>query len=168
MLIPAISLWIRCYTSATRKCFAHSAARVLLGGAIFLAPMPRALAQNARTDVGIPGSPDGPVYWLKASGNNRYLVDQNNAPFLMIGDSPQHLITNLSQKEAAAFMANRRGYGINTLWINLLCIFTHASCNREAKTFDGIVPSLQHQILRIFGVSMKCSASRRTTAWLYS
>jgi len=40
----------------------------------------------------------------------------------MVGDSPQHLITNLSPKEAAAFMANRRGYGINTLWISLLCI----------------------------------------------
>jgi len=39
-------------------------------------------------------------------------------------------------------MANRRGYGINTLWISLLCIFTEASCNREAKTFDGIVPFL--------------------------
>jgi len=50
------------------------------------------------------------------------------------------LITNLSQQEAAAFMANRRGYGINTLWINLLCIFTRVSCNREAKTFDGLVP----------------------------
>ena len=138
MLNPAISLWIRCrcYTSATRKCFAHSVARALLGVTVFLAPMPRALAQNVRTDIGILGSPDGPVYPLKASGNNRYLVDQNNAPFLMVGDSPQQLITNLSQKEAAAFMANRRSYGINTLWINLLCI-----C-KEAKTFDGIVPFL--------------------------
>ena len=33
-------------------------------------------------------------------------------------------------------MANRRSYGINTLWINLFCI-----C-KEAKTFDGIVPFL--------------------------
>jgi hypothetical protein len=33
-------------------------------------------------------------------------------------------------------LANRRSYGINTLWINLLCI-----C-KEAKTFDGIVPFL--------------------------
>jgi hypothetical protein len=98
--------------------------------------MPRALAQNVRTDIGILGSPDGPVYPLKASANNRYLVDQNNTPFLMVGDSPQQLTTNLSQKEATAFMANRRSYGINTLWINLLCI-----C-KEAKTFDGIVPFL--------------------------
>ena len=142
MLKPAMSFWIRCYTSATRKCFAHSVARVLLGGAVFIAPMPRALAQKGPTATGILGSPDGPVYPLRASANNRYLVDQNNTPFLMVGDSPQHLITNLSQQEAAAFMANRRGYGINTLWINLLCIFTEASCNREAKTFDGIVPFL--------------------------
>ena len=133
-----MSFWIRCrcFTSATRKCFAHSVARALLGVTVFLAPMPRALAQKVPTDIGILGSPDGPVYPLKASANNRYLVDQNNTPFLMVGDSPQQLITNLSQKEAAAFMANRRSYGINTLWINLLCI-----C-KEAKTFDGIVPFL--------------------------
>jgi hypothetical protein len=133
-----MSFWIRCrcFTSGTRKCFAHSVARALLGVAVFMAPVPRALAQKVPTDIEILGSPDGPVYPLKASANNRYLVDQNNTPFLMVGDSPQQLITNLSQKEAAAFMANRRSYGINTLWINLLCI-----C-KEAKTFDGIVPFL--------------------------
>jgi hypothetical protein len=41
-----------------------------------------------------------PAYPLKASANNRYLVDQNNTPFLMVGDSPQNLITYLSQAEA--------------------------------------------------------------------
>src|SRR5262249_4123522 len=61
-------------------------------------------------------------------------------PFLMVGDSPQHLIANLSLKDAAAYMANRQFYGINTLWINLLCIFTDEFCNKEAKTFDGIPP----------------------------
>jgi Protein of unknown function (DUF4038)/Putative collagen-binding domain of a collagenase len=137
---PATSFWITCYASALRKCFAHSVAGVLL--AVFIAPMPRALTQKAPTDIGILGSPDGPVYPLKASGNNRYLVDQNNIPFLMVGDSPQQLITNLSPTDAADFMANRRSYGINTLWINLLCIFTMGSCNMEAKTFDGIVPFL--------------------------
>src|SRR5215475_15694968 len=126
----------------TRKCFPHSLARVLLGIAVFIAPIPRALAQKAPTNLGIVGSANGPVYPLKASGNNRYLVDQNNTPFLMIGDSPQQLITNLSPQDAAAFMGNRRSYGINTLWINLLCIFTMGSCNKEAKTFDGIEPFL--------------------------
>ena len=113
MLRPAMSFWIRCYTSAVRQCFRHSVVGVLLAVAVFIAPVPCALAQKAPTL----GSPDRPVYPLKASGNNRYLVDQNNTPFLMVGDSPQHLITNLSRQEAAAFMGNRRGYGINTLWI---------------------------------------------------
>jgi hypothetical protein len=63
----------------------------------------------------------GPAYPLKASANNRYLVDQDNMPFLIIGDSPQALIGNLSQAEAATFIANRQAYGINALWINLLC-----------------------------------------------
>ena len=109
---------------------------------MLLTPMPSVLAQDALTDIGIIVYTNDPVYPLKASANNRYLVDQNNTPFLMVGDSPQQLITNLSQKEAAAFMANRQKYGINALWINLLCISTDPSCNRDAKTFDGIVPFL--------------------------
>ena len=40
------------------------------------------------------------------------------------GDAPQTLIANLSQTEAATYMANRKKYGINTLWINLLCNYS--------------------------------------------
>src|SRR5260370_40905594 len=58
-----------------------------------------------------------PAYPLKASANNRYLVDQHDVPFLMIGDSPQALIGNLSESEAVTFIANRQRYGINALWI---------------------------------------------------
>jgi hypothetical protein len=111
-----------------------------LGIALLTALTPSVQAQNTPTATRLDRPSDGPVYPLKASANNRYLVDQNNTPFLMVGDSPQHLIANLSQSEAATFMANRRGYGINTLWINLLCIFTDELCNKEAKTFDGIIP----------------------------
>ena len=49
------------------------------------------------------------------------------------------LIANLSQREAAAYMANRRSYGINTLWINILCNYSNG-CNKDATTFDGIAP----------------------------
>ena len=85
------------------------------------------------------GTAVSPAFPVKASANNRYLVDQNNVPFLIVGDAPQTLIANLSQREAAAFMANRRSYGINTLWINLLCNYSdHPS--KDATTFDGIAP----------------------------
>jgi uncharacterized protein DUF4038/collagenase-like protein with putative collagen-binding domain len=76
---------------------------------------------------------------LKASSNNRYLVDQENAPFLMVGDAPQTLITNLSLADAGKYMANRQRYGINTLWINLICNFSDG-CTKDATTFDGIQP----------------------------
>jgi len=79
------------------------------------------------------------TYPIKVSANNRYLIDQNDVPFLMVGDAPQMLIANLSQAEAGAYMANRRSYGINTLWINLLCNFSDG-CNKDATTFDGIAP----------------------------
>ena len=79
------------------------------------------------------------VYPLKASSNNRYLVDQNNVPFLMIGDAPQTLIANLSRSEAAEYISNRSRYGINTLWINLLCNYSDG-CNKDATTFDGVAP----------------------------
>jgi hypothetical protein len=80
-----------------------------------------------------------PAYPLKASANHRYLVDQNNQPFLMVGDAPQTLIANLSQAEAATYMADRRKFGINTLWINLLCNYSDG-CNKDATTIDGISP----------------------------
>src|SRR5690242_15808380 len=80
-----------------------------------------------------------PAYPLKPSVNNRYLVDQNGTPFLMVGDSPQALIGNLSKAQAAQFMTNRRQYGINTLWINLLCA-SYTACHEDGTTYDNVAP----------------------------
>ena len=92
--------------------------------------------QNTPTVI---GSGESPAYPLKASANNRYLVDQNDVPFLMVGDSPQALIGNLSPMEATLFIENRRRYGINALWINLLCN-DGTACNADGTTLDGIAP----------------------------
>src|SRR5215470_17340959 len=59
------------------------------------------------------------VYPLRPSQNQRYLVDQNNVPFFIAGDSPQNIILALSEAEADWFMTNRRAVGFNTLWINI-------------------------------------------------
>jgi hypothetical protein len=80
-----------------------------------------------------------PAFPLKVSANNRYLVDRDGAPFLMVGDSPQSLIGNLSEDEAAAYIANRETYGINALWINLLCN-AGTGCRSDGATADGFVP----------------------------
>jgi hypothetical protein len=79
------------------------------------------------------------VYPLRPGATFRYLVDQNNVPFFMVGDAPQALIGNLSEHDADVFMTNREHYGINALWINLLCN-SYTACNADGTTFDGLRP----------------------------
>jgi hypothetical protein len=86
-----------------------------------------------------PNTVTAPAYPLQISKNNRYLVDSKGVPFLMVGDAPQTLIANLSLAEAAGYIENRRSYGINTLWINILCNWQKI-CRDDARTFDGVAP----------------------------
>ena len=76
---------------------------------------------------------------LKPSTNNRYLVDQNNIPFLIVGDSPQALIVNLSESDADFYLADRQAAGLNSVWINLLCNTTTGG-RSDGSTYDGIIP----------------------------
>ncbi len=53
-------------------------------------------------------------YTLKvSSANPPILVDQNNVPFLIVGDSPHSLFSNLSSAEAVAYLADRAARGVN-------------------------------------------------------
>ena len=61
------------------------------------------------------------VYPLHPSANGRYMLDASNAPFLIIGDAPHSIITNLNNSDAATYLANRGNTGFNTLWIQMLC-----------------------------------------------
>jgi hypothetical protein len=78
-------------------------------------------------------------YPLKKSANGRYLVDQNNLPFLIAGDAPQSLMVNVSTADADLFFANRKSHGFNAVWINLLCN-TYTAGRPDSSTYDGIVP----------------------------
>ncbi len=79
------------------------------------------------------------AYPLKASANGRYLVDQNNVPFLLVGDSPQALIGDLSEVQGDSYFADRQAHGFNAVWINLLCD-SYTACNSDGSTYDGIAP----------------------------
>ena len=85
------------------------------------------------------GSNPVTAYPLKVSPNGRYLVDQNNVPFLLTGDSPQALMVNLSEADADFFFADRQAAGFNAVWINLLCA-TYTGGRPDASTYDGIIP----------------------------
>jgi hypothetical protein len=74
-----------------------------------------------------------------STSNPRILVDQNNVPFLMVGDSPQALIVNLTESQAKGYFADRSAHGFNTVWINLLCD-EYTGGRTNGSTIDGILP----------------------------
>jgi hypothetical protein len=96
-------------------------------------------ASSAPATVTTPTKKSGPVYPLKVGPTRRYLVDQRNVPFMIVGDSPQALTVNLSVADAEKFLANRRAAGFNTVWVNLLCA-TYTGGRAEGTTYDGIAP----------------------------
>jgi hypothetical protein len=124
-----------------RKLFLSAAiALVMAAGSLATAATPAnddAAESNARVS---------PTYPLRVSANHRYLVDDNGVPFLIVGDSPQTLTVNVSQEDAAGYIANRKRYGINSLWINILCNWPKI-CRENGATFDGIVPFLNQDDL---------------------
>ncbi len=87
----------------------------------------------------VAGTPPATAYPPKVSANGRYLVDQNDVPFLITGDSPQAAFVNLSEAEADAFFADRQAAGFNLVWVNLLC-GTYTGGRGDGSTYDGIVP----------------------------
>ncbi|HWB59686.1 MAG TPA: DUF4038 domain-containing protein [Chthoniobacteraceae bacterium] len=102
----------------------------LLPGIFCAAAMQQILAGDDKPAAAFP---------LKASENNRYLVDQKGAPFLITGDAPQALTVNLSEAEAESYFANRQSHGFNSLWVNLVCN-DYTAGRANGKTFDGIAP----------------------------
>ena len=104
-------------------------------GLLAVAATPAAPARSQRLHA----TRSDAVYPLRLSNNRRYLVDRRRKPFMILGDSPQALIGNLSVNDAAAYMANRRAHGFNALWVNLLCV-KYTGCREDGATFDGIKP----------------------------
>jgi hypothetical protein len=119
------------------QCFRYPSSAVALGVIWALGGGVSSAGDRVTSEASAGG--DFPAYPLKTSANNRYLVDQNNAPFMIVGDSPQSLIGRMNKSDAKFYMANRQQYGINTLWVNLLCN-NKTACNSDGTTFDGIPP----------------------------
>jgi hypothetical protein len=57
---------------------------------------------------------------LKVEANKRYLLDQNNVPFLMQGDAAWSLIVELSDTEVEQYLNNRRQKGFNAVLVELI------------------------------------------------
>jgi Protein of unknown function (DUF4038)/Putative collagen-binding domain of a collagenase len=66
-------------------------------------------------------------------------VDQNNTPFLMVGDAPHSLIVNLDQADASTYLFNRAANGFNALWVEALC-FPYTGGPANGSLLNGTLP----------------------------
>jgi hypothetical protein len=85
------------------------------------------------------GTSSAVAFPLKVGPTRRYLVDQRGVPFMIVGDSPQAMLTKLSLADAETFLTNRKAAGFNSIWVNLLCN-DYTGCPADGGTYDGIVP----------------------------
>jgi hypothetical protein len=81
----------------------------------------------------------GIVYPLKRSSNNRYLVDQNNTPVLILGDSPHSLLVLLDATDMTTYMNDRQARGFDAILVQALCDQSTGG-NSSGTTFDGVAP----------------------------
>lgn len=111
----------------------------VLGG-IAGAQTSTAKAQQGSVPVAI-AAHSMPAFPLKLSANHRYLVDQSNKPFLIVGDSPQGLMGRLSPEEVEKYFADRQAHGFNTAgWVDTFCAGQDFPDNTTGGTYDGILP----------------------------
>jgi len=105
-------------------CFAVKAKRGALSLLVILGVLFSGSARHAAAN---------PVYPLKVGPNKRYLVDQQNVPFLIQGDSPWSLIVGVTNAEVELYLENRRLQGFNTLMVNLIEHKFKGPVNREGE-----------------------------------
>lgn len=91
-------------------------------------------AQNSVT-VSIVGSTG--VYPLHVDSSKRYLLDAQNRPFLITGDSPWSLIAELNDADAETYLETRRQQGFNTVMVNLI---EHKFADNAPKDAAGDAP----------------------------
>jgi hypothetical protein len=81
-----------------------------------------------------------PVYPLKVSSSNPHiLADQNNVPFMVVGDSSWSLVANLNVSDAATYIADRAAHGFNTLIVSAL-VNTYINGQANAQLLNGTLP----------------------------
>ncbi|TQF17107.1 DUF4038 domain-containing protein [Myxococcus llanfairpwllgwyngyllgogerychwyrndrobwllllantysiliogogogochensis] len=80
----------------------------------------------------------GPTFTfpLKVSANQRYLVDQNNVPFLVNGFNPQSIVTGVDPADFNTIFATKASQGVNAADVWLIQDYSKP----DSSTWDGIKP----------------------------
>jgi len=74
-----------------------------------------------------------PAFPLKIGTSQRYLVDQENIPFLINGDTPWSLITGLTNQDLDIYLEDRRTKGFNAVLVNLIEHEFNGPVNQEGE-----------------------------------
>ena len=92
-----------------------------------------ATATTIATAVVTAATPPGDSQFpLQVSANGRYLETAQGSPWLMVGDSPQSLIGNYTERPPTPTSTDRVQHGFNAVWVNLLCD-DYTFCNSTAR-----------------------------------
>ena len=90
----------------------------------------------------LPAEPErtGVTFPLQVSKNGRYLVDQDNRPFLVVGDTPWSLIADLKDDDIKTYLDDRKKRGFNSIVVNLL---EHKFATDPPRTRADIEPFIK-------------------------
>jgi hypothetical protein len=77
------------------------------------------------------------AYPLKASSNGRFLVDRNDRPFLLVGDTAWSLIVQPDEAGIDRYLDDRAKRGFNAIIVNLI---EHRFASRAPATRAGVAP----------------------------
>jgi hypothetical protein len=76
---------------------------------------------------------------IAASSNHRYLVDQNNAPILLVGDGAAQALVQRTTSVVTTYLDDRQAKGFNALWMHVI-MNDRDGANLNGKTDDGDAP----------------------------
>jgi len=113
---------------------------VAIRGLGLLAPWLLGFATSAFTVPSRALAAPMPAFPLKVSADQRYLVDQNEKPFLVLGDTPWSLIAQLDEADIARYLDDRARRGFNAVIVNLI---EHKFATRALAKRDGVAPFLK-------------------------
>jgi hypothetical protein len=75
---------------------------------------------RAVTQINVGSATSSNAFPLRVEPGKRYLIDANDRPFLIHGDSPWSLIVQLTREEVDRYLDDRQARGFNTLLVNLI------------------------------------------------
>ncbi len=76
----------------------------------------------------------GPAYPLKYNAGQHYLVDQNNVPFFIMGDSPWYLTESLYQPDILYYLTNRAAQGFNSIILDITAVTEESAQSFPSRT----------------------------------